>query len=192
MGLLLDGKTALITGAARGIGRAIALVMAAEGAHVGVVDILPEAEETARAVAETGRRNSASVRVDISDPAQVPGKGSTETPARVGGDIQILVNNAGIVANIAAVLKKMSPESWEREISVNLSGAFHMIQAVVGPMLEKRWGRIINISSMAAIGGLHRQIGYAASKAGLLGLTKTVTLEHARDGITCNAVLPGS
>lgn len=78
-----------------------------------------------------------------------------------------------------------------REISVNLTGAFNMTQAVIGPMIKKKWGRIINVSSLGATGGLHRQAGYAASKAGLLGLTKTVALEHARNGITCNAILPG-
>ncbi|MBW2283647.1 MAG: SDR family oxidoreductase [Deltaproteobacteria bacterium] len=185
--MLLEDRVALVTGAARGIGRAIAMALAAEGAHVGVIDILPEAQDTAEAVAATGRR-SAAVRVDISDRAQV--RDGVNEIRRELGDVQILVNNAGIVANIAR-LEKMRPDAWEREISVNLSGAFHMIQAVIGPMIEKRWGRIVNISSMAAAGGLHRQIGYAASKAGLLGLTKTVTLEHARNGITCNAVLPG-
>jgi NAD(P)-dependent dehydrogenase (short-subunit alcohol dehydrogenase family) len=100
------------------------------------------------------------------------------------------VNNAGIVNNIAP-LTRMRHEAWLREISVNLSGAFYMIQEVIGAMIERRWGRIINISSGAATGGLHRQIGYASSKAGLLGLTRTVALEHARDGITCNAILPG-
>jgi len=185
--MLLKDKVALVTGAARGIGRAIATVMARAGAHVGVADILPEVGSTAEAVAESGRRSAFAI-FDISDPALVR-EGVREIQEKLG-EIQILVNNAGIVANIAP-LARMTNEAWQREIAVNLSGAFHMIQAVIGPMIQRQWGRIVNISSMAAAGGLHRQIAYASSKAGLLGLTKTVTLEHARDGITCNAVLPG-
>ncbi|MBW1924818.1 MAG: SDR family oxidoreductase [Deltaproteobacteria bacterium] len=183
----LKGKTALVTGAARGIGRATARVLAREGAHVGVADILPEVEKTAKEMANAGAKAAAAV-FDISDPLKVR-EGVAEIQEALG-PIDILVNNAGIVNNIAP-LKLMRSEAWEREISVNLSGAFHMIQALIGPMVERRWGRIINISSGAATGGLHRQAGYAASKAGLLGLTMTVTLEHARDGITCNAILPG-
>ncbi|MBT4089931.1 MAG: SDR family oxidoreductase, partial [Deltaproteobacteria bacterium] len=82
-------------------------------------------------------------------------------------------------------------EEWQSAMRVNIDGAFFCSRAVVPVMQERKWGRIINISSGAATGGLHKQVGYAASKAGILGLTKTVTLEHARDGITCNAVLPG-
>ncbi len=85
----------------------------------------------------------------------------------------------------------MSHQAWERELAVNLSGAFNMIKAVIESMVARKWGRIINVSSVAATGGLHNQVGYAASKAGLLGLTKTVTVEYARHGITCNAILPG-
>jgi len=185
--MLLEGKVALITGAAQGIGRASALVLAREGADVGLADIQPEVEETCRRVRELGRR-SAAVVMDVSDPDQV-GQGLNRIRDRLG-EIDILVNNAGLVKNIAP-LTKMTIEAWQHEISVNLSGAFYLIRRVIGPMIEKKWGRIINISSIAAIGGLHKQIGYASSKAGLLGLTQTVTLEHARDGITCNAILPG-
>jgi len=185
--MLLEGKVALITGAARGIGRASALILAEEGADVGVADILPEVERTAEEIRNMGRRSAASV-FDISDPSQVR-RGVAEIRGKLGV-VQILVNDAGIVNNIAH-LTKMSIEAWQREISVNLSGAFYMIKEVIGPMIEKKWGRIINMSSGAAIGGLHKQVAYASSKAGLLGLTMTVTLEHARDGITCNAILPG-
>jgi NAD(P)-dependent dehydrogenase (short-subunit alcohol dehydrogenase family) len=185
--MLLKDRVVLITGAARGIGRASALVLAREGAHVGVADVLPEVQETAREIATLGR-HSAFALFDVSDPDQV-----AEGVAKIRGElgeIEILVNNAGVVTNIAR-LTKMTHEAWQREISINLSGAFNLIKEVIGPMVERAWGRIINISSGAAAGGLHKQIGYAASKAGLLGLTKTVTLEHARDGITCNAILPG-
>lgn len=185
--MLLKGKTALITGAARGIGRASAVVLAREGADVGVADILPEVKSTAMEVEKIGQ-DSAFAIFDISDPAEV-----TQGVAKIQevlGEIDILVNNAGIVTNIAS-MTKMSHKAWQNEIATNLSGAFYMIQEVIEPMITKQWGRIINISSGAATGGLHRQIGYASSKAGLLGLTKTVTLEHARDGITCNSILPG-
>ena len=185
--MLLQGKVALVTGAARGIGRATALVLAAEGADVGVADLSPAVDETARAVQALGRR-SAAVVCDVADVDQV-----REAVARTRealGAIDVLVNNAGIVNNVAA-LTKMSHAAWQREIDVNLTGAFNVIKEVIGPMIERKWGRIINISSSAATQGIHRQIAYAASKAGLLGLTKTVTLEHARDGITCNAILPG-
>ncbi len=185
--MLLEGRVALITGAARGIGRASALVLAREGAHVGVADILPEVEQTAEEVERLGRR-SAFALFDVADPGQV-----AEGVAKIRkelGEIEILVNNAGVVTNIARITK-MTHAAWEREVSINLSGAFNLIKEVIGPMIERKWGRIINISSGAALGGLHKQIGYAASKAGLLGMTKTVTLEHARDGVTCNAILPG-
>ena len=185
--MYLEGKVTLITGAARGIGRTTAMIMAAEGAKVGVADILPEVQETVQAIHEMGGKSAGTV-FDISDPSQ-----ATEGVEKIRqelGDIDILVNNAGIVNNIAR-LTKMNFTAWQKEISVNLSGAFIMIQLVLGPMIKKKWGRIINISSGGATGGLHMQVGYASSKAGLLGLTKTVTLEHARDGITCNAVLPG-
>ncbi len=185
--MLLEGKVVLITGAARGIGRASAFILAQEGAAVGVVDVLPEVEATAKEIEKSGRPSVAGI-ADISDPGQV--HDAVQGIVTALGSINVLVNNAGIVTNISS-LTKMTHEAWEREISVNLSGAFNMIKEVIGPMIEKKWGRIINISSIGATGGLHHQVGYAASKAGLLGLTKTVTLEHARDGITCNVILPG-
>jgi NAD(P)-dependent dehydrogenase (short-subunit alcohol dehydrogenase family) len=185
--MLLKGKTALITGAARGIGRTTALIMAEEGADVGVIDILPEVEATAQEIIKRKRCSSWAL-ADISDPVQV--HEAVEKIRGELGDIQVLVNNAGIVTNIARLVK-MEHAAWRREIDVNLSGPFNLIKEVIGPMVEKQWGRIINISSGAATGGLKRQVAYAASKAGILGLTKTVALEHAKDGITCNAILFG-
>ncbi len=185
--MLLEGKKILITGAARGIGRATALMMADEGADIGLVDRLPEVEETAEAIQQKGRQVDVQT-FDISKQEQVK-EGVQRIREKLGG-IEVLINNAGIVNNIAP-LTKMTHEAWNREISVNLTGAFNMIKEVIEPMIELKWGRIINFSSLGATGGLHNQCGYAASKAGLLGLTKTVALEHGRNGITCNAILPG-
>ncbi len=152
-----------------------------------LVDVNPAIEETAAAIGDLGRKAMA-VKVDIAS-----GKAVREAVARIAkelGAADILVNNAGIVNNIATV-EKMSDEAWEKEIGVNLTGAFNLVRACVGGMAERGHGRIVNISSVAARGGLARQVGYSATKAGLLGLTHTVALEYARKGITCNAVLPG-
>ena len=183
----LNGKTALVTGAARGIGRAIAQALAADGAAVGVADIRPDVEQSAEHLRALGSRAAAAV-FNVALPDEV--RRGVDTLRQELGEIDILVNNAGIVNNIAP-LAKMTPDAWGRELGVNLGGPFNMIQAVIGTMVQRQWGRIINISSGAARGGLHNQAGYAASKAGVLGLTHTVTLEFARYGITCNAVLPG-
>lgn len=184
---LLKGKVALVTGASRGIGRVTAFILASEGADVAIVDIMPDMEETLAKISQTGQRCIAEV-FDVSDPTKV-NMGVRNIVDKLGV-VDILVNNASIVNNIAP-LKKMTYESWSLEVSVNLTGAFNMIKETIGPMSEKKWGRIINVSSGGAISGMSRQAAYAASKAGLLGLTKTVTLEHASDGITCNAILPG-
>lgn len=185
--MLLKNKIALVTGAARGIGRSIALIMATEGADVGVVDLLPEIQETAEEIRKLGRRTAPEI-FNIANHLQV--QTGIERIRDELGDIDVLVNNAGIVNNIARLLK-MTHESWEREIAVNLTGAFNVVKEVIGSMARKKWGRVINISSLGGTGGLHNQIAYAASKAGIIGLTKTITLEHARDGITCNAIIPG-
>jgi len=159
--------------------------MSQEGALVGVVDTLPEVEETACQIVDSGGRAWAAVFGHLGPQS---GCSRGEEIQKELGDVDILVNNAGIVNNIAW-LRKMKFESWQRELSVNLSAAFIMIQLVIGAMIEKKWGRIINVSAGAATGGLQKQVAYASSKAGLLGLTKTVTLEHARMD-HCNAVLP--
>ncbi len=181
------GKVALVTGAARGIGRSTAMLLAEEGAKLGLVDIEPEVKDTEKEIKKNGEEVLAVV-LDVSDAEQVH-RGVNEITRKLGS-VDILVNNAGIVHHIN-YLTAMKHEEWEKEIKVNLFGAFHFIKEVLDEMMEKRWGRIINMSSGAATGGLHKQAGYAASKAGILGLTMTVTLECARYGITCNAILPG-
>ncbi|MBE7519822.1 MAG: SDR family oxidoreductase [Thermoflexaceae bacterium] len=183
----LTGRVALITGAARGIGRVTARRLAELGATVVLADVLPEVEAAAEALRADGHSAQAAC-FDVADPEAV--RAGVAGLRDTAGEIDVLVSNAAIVANIAPVAR-MTHASWERELAINLTGAFNMVQAVIGPMVERRWGRIIVISSGAAQGGLHNQAAYAASKAGLLGLVKTVTLEHARHGISCNAVLPG-
>ena len=182
-----NGRVALITGAASGIGRVTAELFVREGAIVALLDRDALVEHVTGRLRDAGADCSGWV-VDISDAAAV--KAAVQGIALAHGAIEILVNAAGIVDHIAPLIK-MAPDAWAREIAVNLGGPFNLIQAVAPQMIENRFGRIVNIASMAARGGLYRQAGYAASKSGLLGLTRNVTLELARNGITCNAVLPG-
>jgi NAD(P)-dependent dehydrogenase (short-subunit alcohol dehydrogenase family) len=182
----LAGKVALVTGAARGIGQACALALARAGADVALLDVA-DCSAAAAEVAATGRR-VAVAGGDVSSAEDVE-RAVARARAELG-PILCLVNNAGIVDNIAP-LARMRPEAWERELAVNLTGAFLMTRAAVPDMVAAGWGRIVIISSVAARGGLFNQAAYAASKCGLIGLTHTTALEHARHGITANVVLPG-
>ncbi len=183
----LTGKVAVVTGGARGIGRTICLVLADEGANVAVLDRLVEgAEETAQMIREKNRKSMA-VSVDVSDYASVTS--AFEKIVAGLGPVDVLVNCAAITDNMATI-DKMTPEAWNREISVNLTGAFYCIKQVAPSMAERKWGRIINISSRAGLDGGFGQCSYAASKAGLFGLTKTAALEYARFGVTANVVYP--
>ena len=181
------GRLVLVTGTAGGIGRATALRFAREGARLALFDRQPAVEQTAADAHNVGAEARAWI-VDVSDPAAVDA--AVAQVRATLGEIACLVNSAGIVDHIAPVAK-MKPEAWAREIGVNLGGPFNLIRAVAPGMAGRGWGRIVNISSAAARGGLSLQAGYAASKAGLLGLTRTVALEFGRDGVTCNAILPG-
>lgn len=183
----LRGKVALVSGAAGGIGRSIVARLAREGAAVGLLDVGDAVDEVAAALAARGARVAA-VRADVSSAAEV--RRAVDEVVEALGPVDCLVNNAG-VTNIIAPLVALTDEQWARELGVNLSGPFHLIRALLPAMVQRRFGRIVNVSSMAARAGLWRQAGYSASKAGLLGLTRNVALEHAADGITCNAVLPG-
>src|SRR5437762_7997099 len=207
----LSGRVALVTGGSRGLGRADALTLARAGADVVVADIQVESdsgrdaerygalaqaararglvysEATAEEISRMGRR-AAALKCDVTDRQQVD-ETVRRTVAELGS-IDILVNNAGTLDHVGQ-LPDQSPELWERDLRVNLSGAFNCAQAVWPHMKERGWGRIVNMASVAGTLGGFGQASYSTTKAGLLGLTRTLALEGARHGITCNAIVPG-
>ena len=186
--MILANRHALVTGGARGIGRAISLTMSREGAAVTIADI---DESAAKAAAEEIANNGGRVQAFQMDVSDAKRAAEVFVLAKENqGPVDILVNNAGITNNIATVIK-MSPENWDREIKINLSGAFYCARQALPDMVRKKWGRIINISSGAGTMGGFGQCSYSSSKAGLLGFTKVVALEHARDNITSNAMVLG-
>ncbi|MEJ2725134.1 MAG: SDR family oxidoreductase [Deltaproteobacteria bacterium] len=187
---MLEDKVCFVSGAARGKGngRAIALELAGKGAHVATADIrYEEAQGVAEEIRVMGR-NSLAVRMDLGDYNQI--KEGFDKIRKELGPVDILVNNAAIMTNMATI-SAMKPAAWEKEIAVNLSGAFYCVKQVFDDMAEKKWGRIINISSIAGIMGGYGQCSYSSSKSGLVGFTKTIALEGARFGITANAVTLG-
>jgi acetoacetyl-CoA reductase len=157
-----EGRRALVTGAARGIGAAIVARLRAEGFDVVTLDL----------------REGCDIALDVAH---------DELPPL---EVDVCVANAGVTTTIAPA-HKMSAEQWQRDIDVNLSGAFRTVQACLGGMRERRYGRIVVVSSVAALGGLPGQVAYAASKAGQLGMVRTLASENASRGITVNAILPG-
>jgi len=185
--MTLQGRAALITGSAQGIGKTIAFMLARHGADCLISDInLDAAEKTAGEIRAIGRK-SVAVKADVSDAkdaAAMVQKGMDEFKR-----IDILVNNAGITRD--GLIMRMKDEDWDQVLKVNLKGAFLCIRAVSRPMMKQRSGRIVNIASIVGVMGNAGQSNYAASKAGLIGLTKTVARELAGRGITCNAVAPG-
>lgn len=183
----LDGRTALVTGGSRGIGRAIALRLAAEGAAVAVCARTESAaESTAGEIAALGVPSLACA-ADVSDAGQA-GAAVQRTISELGG-IHILVNNAGIRRD--SLLLRMKEEDWDAVLATNLRGAFHCTKAAARPMMRAREGRIISISSVAGIVGNAGQANYSASKAGLIGFTKSLAREMASRGVTVNVVAPG-
>ena len=179
---LLENKVAVVTGAGRGIGKAIAVRLAGEGARVACCGrTLANAESTAREVGGTA------YAVDVADAKQV---GETcEKILKDFGRVDILVNNAGVTRD--QLLMRMSDEDWDAVLGTNLKGAFNFTKSLSRSMLKQRSGRIINISSIIGLTGNAGQSNYAASKAGLIGFTKSVARELASRGITANAVAPG-
>ena len=183
----LEGKVALVTGSGRGIGREIALLLAGRGADLVITDIdETSAVKVAEEVRETGRK-AIGVRSDVSNAADV--EALFKKAVDEFGRLDILVNNAGITRD--TLLVRMKEEDWDAVLAVNLKGAFLCTRAAAKIMMRQRSGRIINISSVIGLVGNVGQANYAASKAGLLGLTKSAARELAPRGVTVNAVTPG-
>ncbi|MCX6828727.1 MAG: 3-oxoacyl-[acyl-carrier-protein] reductase [candidate division Zixibacteria bacterium] len=181
------GKTAIVTGSARGIGKAIAARLAASDARVVISDVLMDlAEETVREFHEKGY-DALAVMANVTKQADVDNL--VKTTLEKYQSIDILVNNAGITRD--TLLVRMSEEDWDKVLAINLKGAFLATQAIARVMMKQRSGRIINISSVVGRMGNVGQANYAASKAGLIGLTKSAAKELAGRGITVNAVAPG-
>ena len=182
------GKTAVVTGGSRGLGRAVCLELAKGGANVVLCYAGNEAaaQETVRAVEALGARALA-VRCDVSDTARVDEL--VKAAVEAFGRIDILVNNAGITRD--NLLMRMSEADFDAVISANLKGAFLCMKAVSRLMLKQRYGRIVNLSSVVALRGNAGQVNYAASKAGVIGMTKSLAKELASRGVTVNAVAPG-
>ncbi len=186
--LSLAGRTALVTGGARGIGKAIAETLAERGAKVAVADLrIDLAEETAKEIANNFGVETISLEVDVADTASV--KAMAKEATKAFGQVDILVNNAGITRD--GLVMRMKEKDWDMVLDINLKGAFNCAQALSRPMMKARYGRIINITSVSGIVGQAGQANYSSSKAGLIGLTKALAKEFGSRNITVNAIAPG-
>jgi 3-oxoacyl-[acyl-carrier protein] reductase len=183
----LAGKVALVTGAAQGIGKAVALLLARNGADIVISDInLEKAEETAKEVQALGRKSLAA-KVDVATLGDV--EKMVEAILAQFGKVDILVNNAGIARD--KLILRMTEEDWDAVLNINLKGTFNCTKAVVRHMSKQRSGKIVNIASVVGEMGNAGQGNYAASKAGVIGFTKTIAREFAQRGINVNAIAPG-
>jgi 3-oxoacyl-[acyl-carrier protein] reductase len=184
----LEGRVAVITGGAQGIGQAIAEKLAEQGADVVIADVQEDrATALAQEIAEKLGRRTLAVKLDVTSMASA--EAMVSRVAEAMGRLDILVNNAGIARD--TLLMRMSEADWDAVLGINLKGAFNCIKAAQRVMMKQRYGRIVNISSVVGLSGNVGQANYAASKAGLIGLTKVVAREFATRNITCNAVAPG-
>jgi NAD(P)-dependent dehydrogenase (short-subunit alcohol dehydrogenase family) len=187
MNIRLDQKTAFITGASRGIGRAIALEFARSGANVIVVSRSVNDLETLAAEIRALGQKAVAIPCDLNEPSSLDAavaQAQTEL-----GAIDILVNNAGITQGVK--FTQMTPELWQRIMTINVESAMRLMQLTLDPMAARGWGRVINIASIAAKSGLRYSAAYNASKHALLGITRSVALDYAQKGVTVNAVCPG-
>jgi 3-oxoacyl-[acyl-carrier protein] reductase len=175
----LEGKNALVTGASRGIGRAIALELARAGASV-VVGYRSGADEAQAVAEEAGGR---AVQADVSDP------GSAAALVEEAGELDVLVNNAGLTRD--GLIARMADADWRDVLETNLSSVFYTCRAVARPMMKKRSGAIVNISSVVGVHGNPGQTNYGASKAGIIGLTKSLARELGGRGVRANVIAPG-
>ncbi|SFS08900.1 3-oxoacyl-[acyl-carrier-protein] reductase [Granulicella pectinivorans] len=183
----LTGRVALVTGASQGIGRACALTLAAQGAQVALAARNAEKlAEVAAEIAAAGGTARAFV-LDIADEESI--KACAKAVVAHFGKLEILVNNAGITRDVLSL--RMKRKDWDDVLTTNLTGAFLMTQAAISPMLKAKWGRVINITSVVGETGQAGQANYAASKAGMIGVTKSLARELAGRAITVNAVAPG-
>jgi len=183
-----DARTAFVTGGSRGIGRACAVALAEAGHRVAFCySSDDDGAKATRAAVEKAGADTLAVRADIRDPAAVDSAfGEVEHAL---GPVELLVNNAGTTED--GLVARMTDDQWQRVIDTNLTGAFHTIRRAAPKMMRARWGRIVNISSVGAHRGGPGQANYAAAKAGLLGLTRSVARELAPRNVTCNVVAPG-
>jgi 3-oxoacyl-[acyl-carrier protein] reductase len=183
----LSGKIALVTGAAQGIGREIAFALATDGADVAICDVNLEAAQKTAAEIEGKGKKSLAIKANVASSADVAAM--IEQVVEKLGRIDILVNNAGITRD--GLILRMKDEDWDLVLSINLKGAFLCTKSALKYMTKQRSGTIINIASIVGAMGNAGQANYVASKAGLIGLTKTIAREYANRGITANAVAPG-
>lgn len=182
-----ERKIAVVTGGGRGIGESVAKVLASRGIAVAIWDLNAEgAERTAASIRESGG-SALALTLDVSDPGAIAT--ATEQTRAGLGPVTILVNNAGI--SVYEPFESITEDSWDRMIRINLKGPFLVTQAIVPDMLDAGWGRIINISSSSAQSGAAHMGHYAASKGGVIGMTKALAIEFADRGITVNNVPPG-
>ena len=187
----IEGKVAFVTGGSHGLGMSHCLTLARAGCHVALTGYshMDGAAEVARQIQALGRK-TLYAKLEVADPDAVDAA-VTKVEQEIG-PIDILVNNAATGIVRAITIAKMTKSDWDRDVAVNLTGPFNTVKRILPGMMQRGWGRIINISSIAGTRGGAGQCSYAATKSGLIGFTKSVALESARKGVTCNAVVLGS